>query len=284
MPKKRSHILARLGNLAKTIVEKLSPRKKRKVDGKENVSPRHSTSPSEASMDPVLPHNTSDVFLVSHLSDAAQPPLPFTHTGIFRATASLGPLASPPEHSFYTFTLPPPPNRRATVEEVPDEDDISVLAGCSGRLPLDSDDDSYVERELHTEEFHALSYYPSIMPPQFIYDDHRTVASQHHSLNDTEVLTLAVLVLAVMHAVQTKVITTPSNWITPIQSFLEHHAGPVQEKILLIHSQIAVIVEEIEKSRNMLSRLKHASAWSFSLQEAEVFAKQLAQCVEENLL
>ncbi|KAJ7104812.1 hypothetical protein C8R44DRAFT_807119 [Mycena epipterygia] len=104
------------------------------------------------------------------------------------------------------------------------------------------------------------------------------------SLNDTEVLTLTALVLVVMHAVQTEVTTTSSYWITAIKSFLEHHAGPVQEKFLSIHSQIAVIMEEIKKSRNILTRIRHASVWRFSLQEAEVFAKQLAQCVEENLL
>ncbi|KAJ7118168.1 hypothetical protein C8R44DRAFT_790354, partial [Mycena epipterygia] len=129
-------------------------------------------------------------------------------------------------------------------------------------------------------EFHAPShqttYLQALLSPLF--------HEYHPSLNDTELLTLAVLVLAVMHAVQTEVTTTSSHWIPAIKSFLEHHAGPVQEKLLSIHSQIAVIVEEIEKSRNILTQLKRAGAWRFLLQEAEVFAKQLAQCVEENLL
>ncbi|KAJ7118190.1 hypothetical protein C8R44DRAFT_923383 [Mycena epipterygia] len=124
----------------------------------------------------------------------------------------------------------------------------------------------------------ATSPQPLVLTtPLQYYDGHR-------SLNDTEVLTLAVLVLAVMHAVQTEVTTTSSHWIPAIKSFLEHHAGPVQEKFLLIHSQIAVIVEEIEKSRKILTQPKHAGAWRFSLQQAEVFAKRLAQCVEENSL
>jgi hypothetical protein len=37
MVKKRGYVLARIGNFAKGVIEKLSPQKKRKIEGKENV-------------------------------------------------------------------------------------------------------------------------------------------------------------------------------------------------------------------------------------------------------
>ncbi|KAJ6610606.1 hypothetical protein B0H10DRAFT_2193321 [Mycena sp. CBHHK59/15] len=39
MTKKHGYVLARIGNFAKGVIEKLSPRKKRKFDGKENPLP-----------------------------------------------------------------------------------------------------------------------------------------------------------------------------------------------------------------------------------------------------
>ncbi|KAJ7431085.1 hypothetical protein B0H11DRAFT_2388439 [Mycena galericulata] len=133
MGKKRGYVLTRLGNFAKGVVEKLSPRKKRKTDEKEN--------------------NASDVFLAS---DSMPRRHPLTYTGFFYAQAPSGPPVSAPDQTFHVFSLPPPPpRRRATVEEVPDEDDISILAGRAG--PLDSDDEDDAADELQAEMARATS-------------------------------------------------------------------------------------------------------------------------------
>ncbi|KAJ6619224.1 hypothetical protein B0H10DRAFT_2027227, partial [Mycena sp. CBHHK59/15] len=107
------------------------------------------------------------------------------------------------------------------------------------------------------------------------------------SLNDVEVLTLAVLVLVLMRAVHTQVLSSTINrlphWISAISFFLEHHHDLVQDKVRTISSQVAAIVGEI-KNRNTISQVKIVSAWKFSdEEEANKFAAKLSRCVEDNL-
>ncbi|KAJ6538765.1 hypothetical protein B0H10DRAFT_1971321 [Mycena sp. CBHHK59/15] len=82
MPKRGASVLTRIGNFTKKAIERLSPRKERKTEEKENVA-RHSTSSASVfSLDP-RPHNVSDVFLSSPASDLA---LPGPQTGFFYHT------------------------------------------------------------------------------------------------------------------------------------------------------------------------------------------------------
>ncbi|KAJ7501121.1 hypothetical protein B0H11DRAFT_1908425 [Mycena galericulata] len=75
----RGYVLGRLGNFAKGVVEKLSPRKKRKNDEKENFAS------------------------------------PFTYTGFFHSQRAVLTSRPAPDQSFHVFSLsPPPPRRRAT--------------------------------------------------------------------------------------------------------------------------------------------------------------------------
>ncbi|KAJ6597757.1 hypothetical protein DFH09DRAFT_84188 [Mycena vulgaris] len=105
--------------------------------------------------------------------------------------------------------------------------------------------------------------------------------------NDIKILTLAVLVLVVMRAVHPEVLLLPAagpeQWTSAIVSFLRQHVNAVQEKAGTITPQVAVIVREI-KHKNILSLLNISGAWKFSQKEAEVFAKQLAKCVDDNLM
>jgi hypothetical protein len=78
-------------------------------------------------LDP-FPHNSSDVFLAYTASDLAHSPLLNPEIAFFYHAGPSVPLQETPNSSFQTFTLPPPPRpRHATVEEVPDEDDFSIL-------------------------------------------------------------------------------------------------------------------------------------------------------------
>ncbi|KAJ7290992.1 hypothetical protein C8J57DRAFT_1586298 [Mycena rebaudengoi] len=98
MGKKRAFILARIDNLArgaKAVIERLSPRKKRRIGQQENEHPAGPSRSSSISEDAVQRSNYTDVFLEA-------------------PTTPLG------------------PRRRATVESVLDEDDVSYLAGLSG--------------------------------------------------------------------------------------------------------------------------------------------------------
>ncbi|KAK7025901.1 hypothetical protein R3P38DRAFT_3193542 [Favolaschia claudopus] len=137
MGKRKANVAARLANFTKGLVEKLSPRKRRKVE-KENEPPSRSPAPLAAQLG-ALPHNDSDVFL-------SPPRSKTTFSTFFQSTAPTETPLCAPDYSFGEYSLPPQPNpHRTTVEEVPDEDDISflddtsVLAARFADLDLDSD-------------------------------------------------------------------------------------------------------------------------------------------------
>jgi hypothetical protein len=91
--------------------------------------------------------------------------------------------------------------------------------------------------------------------------------------------------MVLMHAVHAEILlsvdTTPTDWISAIDTFLEHHKDHLQEKADAIGSQVAPIVVEIE-NRSIISQPK--DAWHFSSQEAYVLAEQLTECVKANLM
>ncbi|KAJ7170412.1 hypothetical protein C8R43DRAFT_944927 [Mycena crocata] len=74
------------------------------------------------------------------------------------------------DHSLHIFSLPAPRLRHATVEEVDDGDDVSILAARAGRLPTDSDNEDNVEHVLNPEFAHAASAVPTPPPPTVIPD------------------------------------------------------------------------------------------------------------------
>ncbi|KAJ6570371.1 hypothetical protein B0H10DRAFT_2237888 [Mycena sp. CBHHK59/15] len=160
MPKRPGSVLARMGNLAKGVVEHLSlKKKKRKMEDKEKSI--RSTATASGSVINLPVDNSSDVFLAHTASDLAHSPLPNPEMGFYYHS---GPLMAPEEKhnsSFHVFTLPPPRPRRATVEEVPDEDDTSIFTRTSiftymlvpDSVGSDSSsvDDDDLERDLQEE-------------------------------------------------------------------------------------------------------------------------------------
>ncbi|KAJ7018838.1 hypothetical protein C8F04DRAFT_1277102 [Mycena alexandri] len=143
MPAKRKCFRDRAENFVKHVKEALSPlkkalspRKKRRIGEKENG--KASTSPSEMSTDrPIVDHIMEDVFLTtsSNVGTLAPGHFPAPYGTYFHQTSTSETPMGPPAQFYHKFTLSPPPepskSYRATVEEVPDEDDVSILAAKS---------------------------------------------------------------------------------------------------------------------------------------------------------
>ncbi|KAK6993275.1 hypothetical protein R3P38DRAFT_2801000 [Favolaschia claudopus] len=91
MGKRKAHVAARLANFTKGLVEKLSPRKRRKVE-KENEPPTRSPAPLAAQLG-ALPHNDSDVFL-------SPPRSKTTFSTFFQSTAPTETPLCAPDYSF----------------------------------------------------------------------------------------------------------------------------------------------------------------------------------------
>ncbi|KAJ7188444.1 hypothetical protein C8R46DRAFT_879250 [Mycena filopes] len=126
-------------------------------------------------MGPVGSGLEEDVFLASHLSSSPTVVGPASHTGRFpqRTPRTVPTEASTGQYS--TWKLPSIPLRRATVEEVPDEDDISVLARRYSTGPvLTSDDESDDEPAAPTPPLPSDAPLPptsSTPPTHPIYED-----------------------------------------------------------------------------------------------------------------
>jgi hypothetical protein len=148
--------------------------------------------------------------------------------------------------------------------------------------------------------FHLYS--PVFIVPHSKHSHGLTVFKK--SLNDTEVLTLAVcmpcysfllsvflssftVVMVLMHAVHDQVLsnrfTTVSAWISAISPILLNRHDIVQDKVCTIGAEVAMIVGEIE-DRNIVTQWKIVSKWKFSSKEAETFAGKLHNCVQHNLM
>ncbi|KAJ7128006.1 hypothetical protein C8R44DRAFT_873771 [Mycena epipterygia] len=118
------------------------------------------------------PYPTS--FAASRLSDNSSLSWrPFSHTGFFSRTAPSPPPSAAPIHSHHTFSLPVPPSRHATVEEVPDEDDISVLAAHSRAAEwAHNDPEAALNAKMAREAATANSDGPAApaMPPDHLHN------------------------------------------------------------------------------------------------------------------
>jgi len=90
-----------------------------------------------------------------------------------------------------------------------------------------------------------------------------------------------------MHAVVREVLSSThsskSDWISAISHVVVVHDDLVQDKVRTISAQVEGIVREI-KDRNIITKLKLASKWKFSREEADMFAGKLNNCVEDNLM
>jgi hypothetical protein len=99
---------------------------------------------------------------------------------------------------------------------------------------------------------------------------------------------LFAVMLVVFHAVQPGVLTlvspTAKDWIQAVASFIEDNKVPLHEKANTITAQVAAIVGEM-KHRNIIPRsiLQHLP-WEFPDKEATIFATELSQSVEANLI
>ncbi|KAJ7190003.1 hypothetical protein GGX14DRAFT_580227 [Mycena pura] len=159
MPPLKKHLrthINNVGNGIKHAFQSLSPRKRRKTsdgddEGKENKA---STLPSDLCMDasnalyapdasladPISP----DVFLATCSPPAGNLPsghFPTNHGMYFYQNTRPAVPTCAPTQSYHEYTLPPPPapkSCRPTVEEVPDEDDVSFLTWLHENNSLDS--------------------------------------------------------------------------------------------------------------------------------------------------
>jgi hypothetical protein len=77
--------------------------------------------------------------------------------------------------------------------------------------------------------------------------------------------------------------SSQSDWISAISHIIVIHDDLVQHKVRTISAQVEAIVREI-KDRNIISKLKLASRWRFSHDEAYMFGEKLNKCVEDNLM
>ncbi|KAJ6530096.1 hypothetical protein B0H19DRAFT_1273766 [Mycena capillaripes] len=108
------------------------------------------------------------------------------------------------------------------------------------------------------------------------------------SLTDVHIMTVAVVMMVVLHAVRTGILTTvyPNipDWLQAIASFIEDNQVCLQEKANTITAQVAVIVGEM-KHRNIIPPLNLLHLpWKFSEMEAKIFATELSQSIEANLM
>ncbi|KAJ7264104.1 hypothetical protein B0H12DRAFT_1102861 [Mycena haematopus] len=101
---------------------------------------------------------------------------------------------------------------------------------------------------------------------------------------DVHTLTVAVVMMVVLHAVHagvlTSVDTSPTNWAQTVASFIEDNQVPLQEKVNTVSAQVAVIVVEMQHRRlNLLHR-----PWNFSDRESLKFATDLSKLIKTNLM
>ncbi|KAJ7217463.1 hypothetical protein C8J57DRAFT_1395739 [Mycena rebaudengoi] len=106
------------------------------------------------------------------------------------------------------------------------------------------------------------------------------------SPSDVHVLTVAVVMMVVFHAVHTGILTLPSptrtDWMETVASFIKDNRMPLYEKVNTITPQVAAIVGEM-KHRNIILNRLHL-LWRFSDKEATIFATELSQLIEANLM
>ncbi|KAJ7099117.1 hypothetical protein C8R44DRAFT_888573 [Mycena epipterygia] len=186
MPAKAKHLRSRADNFfkgIKRVIQQLSPRKKRKIgdNDSDKENGKASTAPSDASMDLLSSDpTTDDVFLAtsSNVEIYAPGHFPVPYGGYFHLSSSPGAPAGPPAQFYHEYTLPPPPpispcskSRRATVEEVPDEDNVSRLASRSTiSLDLDDSGTSAPEPEVATFQQAAAADPPAQDAYARVYD------------------------------------------------------------------------------------------------------------------
>ncbi|KAJ7282255.1 hypothetical protein C8J57DRAFT_1710478 [Mycena rebaudengoi] len=108
------------------------------------------------------------------------------------------------------------------------------------------------------------------------------------SPTDVHVLTVAVVMMVVFHAVHTGILTlpspTPADWIETVASFIEDNKVLLHEKVNTITAQVAAIVGQM-KHRNIIPRLNPQHLpWKFSELEGTTFATELFQFIEANLM
>jgi hypothetical protein len=99
---------------------------------------------------------------------------------------------------------------------------------------------------------------------------------------------LFTVMMVVFHAVHTGVLTLPSptdtDWIETVASFIEDNKLPLYEKVKSITAQVAAIVGKM-KHRDIIPplNLRHLP-WQFSDKEGTIFATELSQSIEANLM
>jgi len=95
------------------------------------------------------------------------------------------------------------------------------------------------------------------------------------------------VVMILTLAIHIKVLSKPHpnvpDWISAICHFLIDHHEIVQDKVCIIHANVANIVREIE-DKNIITKWVTINRWKFSDEEAEIFASKLIQCVQSNLM
>ncbi|KAJ6569253.1 hypothetical protein B0H19DRAFT_1256901 [Mycena capillaripes] len=108
------------------------------------------------------------------------------------------------------------------------------------------------------------------------------------SPTDVHILTVAVVMIVVFHAVHASILTlvspTIKDWTQSMATFIEDNKVPLHEKVNTITTQVAAIVGEM-KYRKIIPRLnlRHL-LWKFSDMEATIFATELSQSVKGNLM
>ncbi|KIJ29968.1 hypothetical protein M422DRAFT_36746 [Sphaerobolus stellatus SS14] len=95
----------------------------------------------------------------------------------------------------------------------------------------------------------------------------------------------AVLIMLCIHAVSQDILSTSAptlnTWLLAISLVVQKIL--IKDKIFIISAQVEAIISEI-MNRNIATKLNIANRWKFSEEEAEIFAKKLMKCVEDNLL
>jgi len=93
--------------------------------------------------------------------------------------------------------------------------------------------------------------------------------------------------MVLMHGVMREVLSSSScsreDWISAISHLIAVRHDLVQDKVCTISAQVGVIVKEMT-GRNIILKLKLARKWTFSRDEADMFARKLNKCVEDNLM
>ncbi|KIJ34224.1 hypothetical protein M422DRAFT_35184 [Sphaerobolus stellatus SS14] len=95
----------------------------------------------------------------------------------------------------------------------------------------------------------------------------------------------AVLIMICIHAVSQDVLSTSAptlnTWLSAISLVVQKSL--IMDKICIISAQVEAIISEIMIG-NITPKLNIANRWNFSEEEADIFAKKLMKCVEDNLL